>query len=346
MFVEAHTAGADDWTTLADLNGHTSRRHRLLVPVRLAGLHPFLDPLPDRQRRRQLPPRAARTGVVVGRDRRQRRLRAVDGRPVAVRRQDVEVSISYASDDTCSATGVFVDDIVGLDRRGLDLVRGRRRHARRLDRARARPTAAPATTNDWIVGDRRRRAADAVGDVAAGSFAREPEILDFLGRALRAATRSRPPAGSSTTSRGSASPWRTRPGRSTAPDFFDRPGDRATPSSSTSSPTSGSATASRSTAGRTSGSTRASPRTPSGCGASARASAPPRRTSTSTSRRSRPTTRSGRCRSATRARLSCSTSPVYSRGAMTLHALRLTVGDDDFFRHPAAAGRGRTPAAT
>ena len=32
MFVEAHTVGQDDWTTLPDLNGHTSAGHRRRLP--------------------------------------------------------------------------------------------------------------------------------------------------------------------------------------------------------------------------------------------------------------------------------------------------------------------------
>ena len=43
-------------------------------------------------------------------------------------------------------------------------------------------------------------------------------------------------------------------------------------------------------------------------------------------------------RSATRARTGCSTSPVYTRGAMTLQQLRVTVGDDDVLPHPAQVG--------
>ena len=41
---------------------------------------------------------------------------------------------------------------------------------------------------------------------------------------------------------------------------------------------------------------------------------------------------SGRCRSVIPDPTSCSTSPCTSRGALTLHALRLTVGDDEFFK--------------
>ena len=64
----------------------------------------------------------------------------------------------------------------------------------------------------------------------------------------------------------------------------------------------------------------------------------PRRAST-TSWRSRPTTSSGTWRSPTRARSACSSIRVYDRGAATLHALRLEVGDAAFF---AAARSGST----
>ena len=41
VFVEAHTVGEDDWTTLPDLNGHTSQDTGFSCPL-WHGLHPFL----------------------------------------------------------------------------------------------------------------------------------------------------------------------------------------------------------------------------------------------------------------------------------------------------------------
>ena len=43
VFVEAHTVGADDWTTLPDLNGHTSQDTGESCPAGWRELHPFLD---------------------------------------------------------------------------------------------------------------------------------------------------------------------------------------------------------------------------------------------------------------------------------------------------------------
>ena len=96
--------------------------------------------------------------------------------------------------------GVFVDDIAASRRRGLDVVRGRRRHARRLDGARARRRAASRIPNDWTVGTVEiAPGAARPGDrrVAARS---KPEVLDFLS-ASSGAIRSGPRAGSSTSRR-------------------------------------------------------------------------------------------------------------------------------------------------
>jgi hypothetical protein len=43
VFVEAHTVGQDDWTTLPDLNGHTSTSTGDSCPEGWRELHPFLD---------------------------------------------------------------------------------------------------------------------------------------------------------------------------------------------------------------------------------------------------------------------------------------------------------------
>ena len=42
LFVEAHTVGADDWTTLPDQNGHTSDDTGFSCPSGWQGIHPFL----------------------------------------------------------------------------------------------------------------------------------------------------------------------------------------------------------------------------------------------------------------------------------------------------------------
>ena len=196
VFVEAHTVGQDDWTTLPDLNGHTAQDTGFSCPSWL-GPAPVPRALPDRQRRRHVLARPARP--------------ASGGPPAApsdgyeqwtvdlsaYAGSDVEVSISYASDDIVQGAGVV-----------------RRRHRRsrparapRRSRTTAtRSTAGPSRAAGWQRAqperlDRRhggRRAADA-GRVVRG-LVRPPAARSSTSwPATSAGTRSRPPAGSSTT---------------------------------------------------------------------------------------------------------------------------------------------------
>ena len=108
-----------------------------------------------------------------------------------------------------------------LDRSGHDVVRGRRRHVRRLDRAgRAGRQRAERERLDRRHG--RRRPADRSARSPTG---RSPGSRRSSSScpASSAATRSRRPAASSTTSTDSASPWRTRPGPIYAKVFFGDP---------------------------------------------------------------------------------------------------------------------------
>ncbi len=289
FFVEARHVGQDDWTTLPDVNGHTGQARSGYRCDFYLSLHPFLAHyLTDPGGNVRCTPGGATgtwnvaTGASNGYETWAVDLGAYAG-------SNVELAISYVSDDTIQHRGVVVDDIVGPGGAGstsfendgntLDgwTVPGRpgghRRPTRTTGRRAARPTcraSAASRAARWIASRRSSTSSRASGG----------------------AIRSAPPAGSSTTCRGSASPWRPRRGRSTRWTSSPSSAIRPTPSSSTSSPTSGSATTSRSRAGSTSGSTRASRRTRSGCGPRTRA-APPRRTTSTSTRRSRPTTSSG-----------------------------------------------------
>ena len=290
----AHASGSDDWTTLPDVNGHTSAGHRLrparsgsaAAPVPRRTTRPTTATAPARRR--------APTRRLVGGHRRERRLRAVDGRPLAPTRAATSRSRSATPATTsCQRTRRRSSTTSSVSTGpGLDLVRGRRRHARRLDRAgRARRQRAERERLD-----RRHRRRRAATPRRRSPTARSPgsRRSSTSCRASSGGTRSRPPAASSTTSTGSASRSRTRRGRSTrtassptrssgdsrrrprarAPVVRRQPGARR--------------------AGSTSGSTRASRPTPSGCGASTRASARAQEIFDFSRRRSRPTTRSGR----------------------------------------------------
>ena len=258
---------------------------------------------------------------------------------------DVEVSITYASDDVVQGAGVVRRRRRRLDRRGHHLVRGRRRHAGRLDRARRARRQRAATPNDWIAGTVGRRAAPtAVRSPRARSPASRRSSTSW--RTTSAGTRSRRRRDRRRLWTPSASRWRTRPGRSTRRGFFSDPvrrrrrRARARPPVVRRQPR-------RRRGGSTSGSTRASRPTRSGCGASDEGLGTAQEIFDffyGIFRRRRPVLGADDRRS--RARTHLFDFPVYARGAMTLHQLRLAVGDEDFFRilrrvgqHPARRQR-------
>ena len=329
VFVEAHTAGTDNWTTLRDLNGHTAR-HGLGLPV-LARVPPVPRALPDRQRRRHLlPDRHQRR--VVGRERREQRLRAVAGRPRrptpagasrcrSLRERRRRPALGRRSSTTSSSRRAPGTTSFEADGDTFDgwTVRERPPAARRT----------PTTGSSGTVAD------PPLGGITDGSLARQGEIIDFPTE-TSGATPSSPPAASSTTRPRLrfALENQTRPIYSKV--FFSDPlqGDSVVVHELAHQWFGDSLAVAR---GSTSGSTKASRRTRSGFGASGKGPAPSQEISTSCTAYSRRTTRSGRCRSATRAPTTSST-PVYARGAMTLHQLRLDVGDKDFFEI-LAAGR-------
>ena len=175
-FVEAHTVGQDDWTTLPDLNGHTTQDTGFSCPFWLS-LHPFLGHYESDNGDGTCSPTGATgswwaaTGASVDYEQWAVDLSAYAG-------SDVEVSISYASDDSVQRNGLFVDDVVvstGLGTTSFE------NDSDPMDgwTVPGAPADSAPNGNDWIVGT----AADGpptLGDVAAGSFSRESEILDFL----------------------------------------------------------------------------------------------------------------------------------------------------------------------
>jgi hypothetical protein len=171
VFVEVHTVGQDDWTTLPDVNGHTSQGTGFSCPG-WHGIHPFLT----HYQNRSCKPSGttgdwwAATGNSDGFEAWTVDLSAFAG-------SDVEVSISYASDESVQSPGVFIDDI--------DVSTGEGSTSFEADgdtmdgwTVPGEPEGSPGNENDWIVGT----AADipaAPGVVAQGSLARQPEIIAF-----------------------------------------------------------------------------------------------------------------------------------------------------------------------
>ncbi len=178
MFVEVHTLGQDDWTTLQDVNGHTSQDTGFSCPFGgWQAIHPFLahyqtdngdgtcdptgssgvwwaatdasDGVEDWQV--QIPPGADRT---------------------------VELSISYASDEAVQHNGVFVDDIVVSTGVGSTSFEA---SAFPVDgwTVAGPPPGSPGNDTDWFIGTVDDTPPSA-GEIAQGSFARLPEMLRFL----------------------------------------------------------------------------------------------------------------------------------------------------------------------
>ena len=114
LFVEAHTVGQNDWTTLPDANGHTSQATGESCKAENSGgwrtLHPFLDHYQTQDGSSACLPTGS-TGA----------WNAVSGNSGgwqqwsvdlgAYAGKQVEVSISYASDWATQGLGVFIDDI-------------------------------------------------------------------------------------------------------------------------------------------------------------------------------------------------------------------------------------------
>jgi hypothetical protein len=177
-FVEAHTVGQDDWTTLPDVNGHTSDSIGFSCPF--GGwllVHPFLAHYQTDNGDGTCTPAgtsgtwAAATGASDGAE-----LWQVDLTPFAGR--DVEVSISYASDEVVQMDGVFVDDIAVTTGEGNTSFEA---DGDVLDGwvVAGPPAGSPGNANDWFVGT----IADlppSDGVIAEASLARQPAILDFL----------------------------------------------------------------------------------------------------------------------------------------------------------------------
>ena len=176
VFVEAHTVGADDWTTLEDVNGHTSDDTGNSCPFWL-GLHPFLEHYQTDNGDDTCSAGGttgdwwAVSGASDGWEQWQVDLSGYAG-------TDVEVSISYASDDSVQLAGAFVDDIEVSTGAGTTSFEddGDTFDGWTVPGA---PAGSEPNPNDWIAGT-VDDAPPTVGEIAEGSFARQPEIIDFL----------------------------------------------------------------------------------------------------------------------------------------------------------------------
>jgi Peptidase family M1 domain/Peptidase M1 N-terminal domain len=175
VFVEAHAPGSDEWTTLRDVNGNTDQNTGFVCPFWLS-LHPFLEHYQTDNGDDTCSPEGttgdwwAASGSSGGYEQ-----WVVDLSPYAG--GVVEVSISYASDDLVQLPGAFVDDIAVSTGEGTTSFEddGNTFDGWTVPGA---PAGSAPNDNDWIAGT----AADTpppLGDTVVQSFARQSEIIEF-----------------------------------------------------------------------------------------------------------------------------------------------------------------------
>ena len=172
VFVEAHTVGDDDWTTLPDVNGHNSQDTGASCPSWHA-IHPFLTHYQDDSCAPTGTSGAwwAASGDSDGFERWVVDLSAFAG-------TEVEISITYASDDFVQGRGVTVDDVVVSTGEGTTSFEddGDEFDGWTVPGA---PEGSEPNPNDWIAAS----VADLppnLGEVATGSLSRQAEIIRFL----------------------------------------------------------------------------------------------------------------------------------------------------------------------
>ncbi|MEJ3405781.1 M1 family aminopeptidase [Rathayibacter sp. YIM 133350] len=175
-FVEAAPAGTDDWTTLADENGHTGQDAGNAMCSDLLDQHPFLAHY------LQEPPHAgpcdpsgttgdwnAATGEGEGWEQWRIDLSAYAGEPV-------DVAITYVSDYAVQLDGVAIDDVRAPGGVGSTSFEP---DADPLDgwSVTGAPAGSPGNANDWIA---TSDGPAPIGVQAKASLAREPEVISFL----------------------------------------------------------------------------------------------------------------------------------------------------------------------
>ena len=175
FFVEAHTVGHDDWTTLPDQNGHTTSDTGNSCPF-WQSVHPFLAHYQTEQPDGSCSATgttgswSAATGKSTAEEQWQVDLSRYAG-------ENVEVSLSYASDDFVQGFGVTVDDVAMSNGDGATSFEA---DAAPLDgwTVPGAPAGSPGNVNDWVTSSTEDL--PVLGDIAQAAFHRQPEILDFL----------------------------------------------------------------------------------------------------------------------------------------------------------------------
>jgi hypothetical protein len=175
FFVEAHPVGADDWTTLPDANGHSGADTGNLCAY-WPDTHPFLEHYLTAGADACAPTGStgawsAATGASDGYEQWSVDLARYAG-------SQVEVSLSYVDDESITYPGAFVDDVVVSTGAGSTSFED---DGDTLDGwvPGGPPPGSRPNPNTWISGT-VDQLPPTQGDLAAGSLAREPEIIKFL----------------------------------------------------------------------------------------------------------------------------------------------------------------------
>jgi hypothetical protein len=111
MFVEAHTVGQDDWTTLPDLNGNTDTTTGQSCDAGWRDLHPQLDHYQTFDRANGTCTATGTTGAWNATSGNSGGWKQWKVDLAAYAGKQVEISIAYASDWGTQGLGVFLDDI-------------------------------------------------------------------------------------------------------------------------------------------------------------------------------------------------------------------------------------------
>ena len=175
FLVEAHEVGDGAWTTLPDESGHTSQDTGNDC-AGLAAQHPFLAEHyltvdPDAGTCDTTGPTGewnAATGVAFGPEEWTVDLSQFAG-------QTIELSLAHVTDGSISLGGVTVDDVEtswGEGSTSFESGRGGWTVP-------GPPDGSPGNENDWVVGTQADAPAS-LGEIVDGSLARQPEIIDFL----------------------------------------------------------------------------------------------------------------------------------------------------------------------
>ena len=175
FFVEARQVGTEDWTTLPDLNNHTSQDTGFSCPGWLS-LHPFLTHYQTDDGAGSCTPSGttgdwyAASGASDGYEHWRLDLSAYAG-------TSVEVALTLASDDVVAFNGVYVDDVTGPGGAGTTSFEA---DSDPLDgwTVPGPPPDSPGNASDWRTAS--EAAGPSIGENAEVALAQQPEIIDFL----------------------------------------------------------------------------------------------------------------------------------------------------------------------